>query len=275
MKKIILGASVLLSVLVSCNDAGKKEDKEVAAAQPVITGETVNYAADTVKMQGYIAFDSANKAKRPAILVVPEWWGIGDYVKGRAKQLAELGYIAMAVDMYGNAKEATDPETAGKMAMPFYTNPQMAKVRFDAALAKLKTYPQVDTNRIAAIGYCFGGSMVLNAAKMGAPLVGVVSFHGGLAGVTPDKATLKAKVLVCHGGADNFESPEEIATFKKQMDSVGADYTFKVYEGATHAFTNPEATEKGKKFNMPISYNAAADTASWNDMKAFFGRIFK
>ena len=275
MKKIILGASVLLSVLVSCNDAGKKEDKEVAAAQPVITGETVNYAADTVKMQGYIAFDSANKAKRPAILVVPEWWGIGDYVKGRAKQLAELGYIAMAVDMYGNATEATDPETAGKMAMPFYTNPQMAKARFDAALAKLKAYPQVDTNRIAAIGYCFGGSMVLNAAKMGAPLVGVVSFHGGLAGVTPDKATLKAKVLVCHGGADNFESPEEIATFKKQMDSVGADYTFKVYEGATHAFTNPEATEKGKKFNMPISYNAAADTASWNDMKAFFGRIFK
>jgi dienelactone hydrolase len=275
MKKIILSASLLLSVLISCNDAGKKEDKEVAAAQPVITGETVNYAADTVKMQGYIAFDSANTAKRPAVLVVPEWWGIGDYVKGRAKQLAELGYIAMAVDMYGNATEAADPETAGKMAMPFYTNPQMAKARFDAALAKLKTYPQVDTNRIAAIGYCFGGSMVLNAAKMGAPLVGVVSFHGGLAGVTPDKATLKAKVLVCHGGADNFESPEEIATFKKQMDSVGADYTFKVYEGATHAFTNPEATEKGKKFNMPISYNAAADTASWNDMKAFFGKIFK
>lgn len=275
MKKIILSASVLLTVLVSCNDAGKTEDKKEAAARPVITGETVAYSADTVNMQGYIAFDSASTAKRPAVLVVPEWWGIGDYVKGRARQLAELGYIAMAVDMYGNATEATNPEAAGKMAMPFYTNPQMAKARFDAALAKLKTYPQVDTNRIAAIGYCFGGAMVLNAAKLGAPLVGVVSFHGGLAGVTPDKATLKAKVLVCHGGADNFESPEEIATFKKQMDSVGADYTFKVYEGATHAFTNPEATEKGKQFNMPISYNAAADTASWNDMKMFFGKIFK
>jgi len=275
MKKIILSASVLLAVLVSCNDTGKPENKNEVGNRAILAGGVVDYSADTVNMQGYIVFDSASTAKRPAVLVVPEWWGIGDYVKGRARQLAELGYIAMAVDMYGNAKEATDPETAGKMAMPFYTNPQMAKARFDAALAKLKTYPQVDTNRIAAIGYCFGGSMVLNAAKMGAPLVGVVSFHGGLAGVTPDKATLKAKVLVCHGGADNFESPEEIATFKKQMDSVGADYTFKVYEGATHAFTNPEATEKGKKFNMPISYNAAADTASWNDMKIFFGKIFK
>jgi dienelactone hydrolase len=181
----------------------------------------------------------------------------------------------MAIDLFGNGKIADNPDDAGKFSMPFYQNPQMAKARFDAALNELKTYSQADTNNIAAIGYCFGGGMVLNMARMGENLKGVVSFHGNLIGVPPDKNLLKAKILVCHGADDKFVQKSEVEKFKKQMDSVGADYTLKVYPNATHAFTNPAATENGEKFKMPIKYSPAADSASWNDMKEFFGRIFK
>ena len=151
----------------------------------------------------------------------------------------------------------------------------MAQARFDAALNKLRSYSQTDTSRIAAIGYCFGGAQVLNMARLGEDLAGVVSFHGNLVGVPVDKNKLKANVLVCHGAADPFVPQKEVDQFKKQMDSIGAPYTFKAYENAKHAFTNPEATAKGQKFNIPIEYNAAADSASWNDMKAFFNTIFR
>ena len=150
----------------------------------------------------------------------------------------------------------------------------IAKPRFDAALEKIKSYSQADANQIAAIGYCFGGAQVLNLARMGEDLKGVVSFHGNLVGVTPDKNLLKAKVLVCHGGADQFVTMTEVDKFKKQMDSVGADYAVKVYDSATHSFTNPNATAIGEKFNMPVRYNPAADAASWKDMQDFFNKIF-
>jgi dienelactone hydrolase len=177
--------------------------------------------------------------------------------------------------MYGDGKTADNPDDAGKLAMPFYQNPAMAKARFDAALAKIKTYPQAG-DKVAAIGYCFGGSMVLNMAKLGDDLAGVVSFHGVLGPNPPaDKNLLKAKILVCHGGADQFTPQKDLDAFKHQLDSIHADYTFKVYPGATHAFTNPNATAMGEKFKMPIAYNAAADSASWKDMKDFFGTIFK
>jgi dienelactone hydrolase len=185
-----------------------------------------------------------------------------------------MGYIAMALDLYGDGKQADNPDAAGKLSTPFYSDPQMAKRRFDAALAKLRSYPQVDQGKVAAIGYCFGGAMVLNMAKMGDDLKGVVSFHGGLQGVPPNKDLLKADILVCHGGSDPFVPQAQADMFKHQMDSVGAKYTFKVYPGAKHAFTNPDATALGQKFNIPIAYNAAADSASWKDMKDFFGKIF-
>jgi dienelactone hydrolase len=239
-----------------------------------IKEEPVTYKDGTVTLKGYVAYDDNMKAKRPAILVVPEWWGLGDYTRGRAKQLAELGYIAMAVDTYGDGKQADNPKDAQALATPFYQNPVLAKTRIDAALATIKGYAQTDSSKIAAIGYCYGGFVVLNAAKQGADLKGVVSFHGNLSGVAPDKSLLKAQVLVCHGEADKFVSQQEVDAFKKSMDSVGATYEFKSYANATHAFTNPEATDKGKKFNMPIVYNAAADTSSWNDMKDFFKKIF-
>lgn len=247
--------------------------------EPKLKEESVTYSPSDIKdslvLDGFIAWDENIEGKRPAVLVVHEWWGLNDYVKMRVRELAKLGYIAMAIDMYGNGKRADNPTDAGNLAMPFYKDPQMAKQRFDAAVATLKGYQQTDASKMAAIGYCFGGTQVLNMANMGEDLAAVVSFHGGLKVVTPDKSKLKAQVLVCHGGADPFVPQAEVDMFRKQMDSIGARYTFKTYEGATHAFSNPDATANGKKFNLPIAYNAAADTASWKDMRDFFGTIFK
>jgi dienelactone hydrolase len=188
--------------------------------------------------------------------------------------LAEMGYLAIAVDMYGDGKLAENPEEAQREAMPFYTNPQLGKERLDAALVKAKTFAMADTTQVAAIGYCFGGSMVLNYAKMGAPLAGVVSFHGNLEGA-PATNGIKTRFLICHGAADNFVPQPQVDAFKKSMDSAEISYTFKTYENATHAFTNPKATEMGAKFKMPIQYDAAADTASWNDMKTFLGTVLR
>lgn len=248
----------------------KNEGKQVRLKEEIIT-----YTVDSFTMKSYVVYDENLKGKRPAVLVVHEWWGLNDYAKRRARMLAELGYIAIAVDMYGNGRTGNDPAAAQSLAMPFYTNPQMAKKHFDAALENFSKNELVDKEKMAAMGYCFGGSVVIGMAKMGSPLKGVVSFHGGLAGKAPDKKLLKAEVLVCHGGADPFVPQAEVDVFKKQMDSAGAVYSFKVYPGASHSFTNPDATEWGKKFNLPIAYQAAADEASWNDMKEFFSRIFK
>jgi dienelactone hydrolase len=268
----VFSAIFAAGLFVSCNDSGSNKPATIA---PGIKEEKIVYTADSVSMNGFIAYDSSITAKMPVVLVVHEWWGQNDYARNRAKQLAALGYIAMAVDMYGNGATADNPDAAGKMATPFYVNPQMAKTRFDAALAKIKTYPQADTSKVAAIGYCFGGSVVLNMARMGDNLEGVVSFHGNLVGTPADKSLLKSKILVCHGADDQFVPETEVAIFKKQMDSIGAAYTFKSYAGATHAFTNPDATAMGAKFQLPIAYNAAADSASWKDMKAFFGELFR
>ncbi len=248
---------------------------QVANKNNAVTGSEITYSSGNVILKGYVAYNSSVKVKRPAVLIVPEWWGCNEYVRKRARMLAGLGYIAFAVDMYGDGKIAPDPKTAGEYAMPFYKDPSLANARIDAALDKLKEYPQTDQNKIAAIGYCFGGSMVLNAAKMGMDFKGVVSFHGGLSGVLATAGTVKAQILVCHGGADKFINDNDISNFKRNLDSLKVPYQFIVYPGATHAFTNPDATVNGKKFNMPIEYNAAGDKKSWNDMKIFFRKIFK
>jgi dienelactone hydrolase len=265
---------VLFTAAISfaaCNNSDKKAETK----ESKLKEENITYTADSVTMNGFVVYDESKEGARPAVLVVHEWWGLNDYPKMRARELAKLGYTAMAIDMYGNGKTADNPADAEKLAMPFYMNPQMAKNRFDAALTKLKSYSEVDGNKVAAIGYCFGGAQVLNMARLGDDLKGVVSFHGNLVGTPADKNLLKAKILVCHGADDKFVLPPEVAQFKKQMDSIGADYTFKQYPNANHSFTNPNSTAMGQKFNLPIAYNAAADSASWKDMKEFFERIFK
>jgi dienelactone hydrolase len=257
--------------IASCKNEEKKEPQTRKSG---IKEENITYSANGVTMKGFVAYDSGTNDKRPVVLVIHEWWGQNDYPRSRARQLAELGYLAMAVDMFGDGKTVDNPTDAGKMIEPFYKDPKMAKGRFDAALARIKTYPQAG-DKIATIGYCFGGGMALTMAELGDDLTGVVSFHGMLNVVPPNKELLKAKILVCHGADDKFVLPPDVATFRKQMDSVGADYAIKTYPGATHAFTNPNATAMGQKFNIPIAYNAAADSASWSDMKEFFARIFK
>lgn len=234
-----------------------------------VSGKEITYTSGDKTFKGYVAYDDTKKGKRPGILIVHEWWGSNEYVRMRARKLAELGYIALAVDMYGDGKLATDPEQAGQLSGEVYKDMQTLKTRLEAAEEKLKTYSETDADNIAAIGYCFGGSVVLNAAKLGMDFKGVVSFHGNLAGVGADKNLLKADMLICHGADDKFISTEEIDTFKNELDSINAEYSFKVYPGATHAFTNPAATELGKKFKLPIAYNKPADTKSWDDMKDF------
>jgi dienelactone hydrolase len=236
----------------------------------------MEYNAEGVVMKGYLAYDENIQGRRPGVLVVPEWWGLNDYVRMRTRMLAELGYTAMAVDMYGEGKVVMTPDEAGKLSSEAMRNFDVAKARFMAAMDFLKHQPTIDPTRIAAIGYCFGGGVVLNMARQGMDLKGVASFHGGLAAVKPAQpGSVKAKVLVLHGGADKFVTPEQVEAFKQEMKSAGADFKFVSYPGATHSFTNPEATELGKKFSMPIAYNAKADEESWNEMKGFLSKIFR
>ncbi len=276
MKYLSAAIFTALYLTISCNNPTEKKSKETTAKnEPQWHEDNVTYFGDGATMNGFVVYELTDDMKRPAVLVVPEWWGLVEYPKMRARELAKLGYFAMAIDVFGIGKTADNPDSAGKYASVFYQDPKKAKSRIDAAIAKIKSYPQVDTTKIAGIGYCFGGGVLLNTVRLGDELNGVVSFHGSLLGTPANKDLLKSKILVCHGGADPFVPEKDVNQFKKQMDSIGADYTFKVYPEATHAFTNPAATETGKKFNIPIAYNAAADTASWNDMKAFFATLFK
>ena len=240
-----------------------------------IKGEEVTYtSAEGIPLKGYVAYSTTVKGKRPAVVVIHEWWGSNAYVRKRADMLAQLGYIAIAVDMYGEGKQGNNPKEAGELATPFYTNPDLVKARIEAAVLKLKEYSETDAANMACIGYCFGGSMSLYAAKLGMDFKGVVSFHGGLAGVPAEAGVTKAKILVCHGAADKFISDAELKNFRDNLDSVKADYKFISYPGAVHAFSNPEATNMGKKFSIPIEYNEVADKKSWADMQVFFKSVF-
>ena len=274
MKKSILPLCIVLFIFTACNNHASINAHQNTRTKK-INLINCNYTLDQIEHKSFIAFDSNISGKRPVIMIIPEWWGLNDYIKRRAEQLAQLGYVAMAVDMYGEGKVAITVDEAKEYSAPFYQNSNYAKKQFDAAIAEIKKIPSADTTQIAAIGYCFGGSMVLNFAKMGEDLKGVVSFHGGLKGVEANKELLKAKILVCHGLNDQFVSSAEVNEFKQSMDAIHASYIFKAYEGATHAFSNPDATAWGKKFNLPIAYNAAADSASWIEMKRFFTTIFR
>ncbi len=265
MRKLL----VLISFISTCYTM------EAQGRRAAVVGEEITYtSADGTRLKGYIAVDEARKGKRPGIVVIHEWWGCNEYARYRADMLAALGYVAIAADMYGDGKEGPTPKEAGALAGPFYSNPQLVQERIEAAVKKLKEHPETDPDQLACMGYCFGGSMSLTAAKLGMDFKAVVSFHGGLAGIPAEPGKTKAKILVCHGAADKFISEEELNNFRKNLDEVKADYTFIAYPDATHAFTNPKATENGKQFNIPIAYNAIADKKSWEDMKAFFNQVF-
>lgn len=245
-----------------------------ATRKSTVVVKEVDYVDGQMPCKGYIAYDPTVKTVRPAILVLPEWWGVTEYPRKRAEMLAQLGYVAMVVDLYGRGKVVNTPSDATEASGNFYKDPSVAKTRVEAALAKLKTFPGVDSKNIGVIGYCFGGAMALNLARMGEDFKATVSFHGGLSGVEATKGKVKGRILVCHGGSDQFVSATDVKAFRKNMDTTGTHYIFKTYNGAQHAFTNPAATETGKKFNLPISYNEKADKESWEEMKKFFADVF-
>lgn len=240
-----------------------------------IRGGEVQYSVGGTVMKGYLAYDAGYSAKRPGILVVHEWWGLNEYARNRARMLAELGYTALAVDMYGDGRQAAHPEDAKAFSSAVMKNVDVARARFLAALDVLTESPTVDPRRIGAIGYCFGGAVVLQMAREGVDLRGVVSFHGNLTTQRPAKpGVVRAKIFVAHGAADQFMSPEQIENFMEEMKSAGADVRFVSYEGAKHSFTNPDADLYAKKFSIPLAYSPAADRQSWEDMKEFFNGIF-
>jgi len=268
MKKLLVGivGTMVVALLVG-----------LVTATPKIKMGPVEYTANGVTLKGFLAYNETIKGKQPGVLVVHEWWGLNDYARKRAQMLAQLGYTALAVDMYGDGKTATHPDDAGKFASEVMQHfRDTGRARFLAAEDFLKKQPTVDSTRIAAIGYCFGGGVVLNMAREGADLKGVASFHGMLSAVTPaEPGAIKAKILVLHGGDDKFTTNEQIDAFKDEMTKARADYRFIVYPGALHSFTNPDATALGKKYNIPIAYNEKADKESWAEMTKFLNQIFK
>ncbi len=267
MNKIL---TMLLAVaFVSALTAG-------ASAGSNIKGKEVSYRSGSTVMKGYLAYDKKIKGKRPGVLVVHEWWGLNDYARKRARMLAGMGYAALAVDMYGGGKQALHPDDAGKFSSELMKNFDVGKARFMAAMDFLKKQRITDPERIAAIGYCFGGGVVLNMARQGIDLKGVASFHGGLTAVKPaEKGAVKARILVLNGEDDKFVTADQIEAFKKEMEDAGVDLKFISYPGAMHSFTNPDADTYAKKFNLPLGYNADADKKSWEELGRFLEEIFR
>lgn len=246
------------------------------AAMAAIQGKEVSYSVNGTNLKGYIAYDDAAKGKRPGVLVVHEWWGHNEYARKRARMLAERGYTALAVDMYGDGKQAHHPDDAGKFAGEVAKDAPLAKARFEGALELLKKESTVDAANIAAVGYCFGGSVVLNMARIGEPLKAVMSYHGGLGTDHPAVANMiKARVASFTGEDDPMIPAAQVAAFKQEMEKAGVTYKAVTYPGAKHSFTNPDADKFGQEFKLPLAYNAAADKASWDEGLAFLADAFK
>jgi len=235
-----------------------------SSALAAVVGKDVSYKAGDTVMKGYLAYDDAVKGKRAGVLVVPEWWGANDYVKKRARMLANEGYVALVVDMYGNGQIADNPKDAGALAGNVNKNPSLALSRFQAAEKFLGSQVNVKKGEIAALGYCFGGGVVLNMARAGEPLKSVVTYHGILAtDVAVKPGGIKAKLRIFTGEADPFVPPEQVEAFKTEMDNAKADYMLVSYPGVKHTFTNREADSYAAQFGMPLKYDNAADTDSW------------
>lgn len=236
-----------------------------------IDSQEIHYNVNDQKHIGFYAAPENIAPNTPGVIVVHEWWGHNEYVRERAKQLAQLGYAAFALDMYGDGKNTDHPKEAGAFSKKAKEDMALYEQRLKTAIDVLKNQKNVSSTRIAAIGYCFGGAAVLHMARIGFPLKAVASFHGSLAStVKAKKGGVLAKVLVLHGENDNFIKNEDITALKDEMKEAGADFKFIAYPGAVHGFSNPGATEKGKKYGINLAYNKEADQKSWNEMKAFF-----
>lgn len=282
MREAIVVSSVLLMFACAEPQASNESNEapEVSTApQDVeaseVRGEEITYEVDGVQLTGYLAYDANIATPRPGVLVVHEWWGHNDYVRKRADMLAEMGYAAFALDMYGDGKLAEHPEDAQKFMMEVLSKIDTAVARFDAAKSLLEEHAVTDPTRTAAIGYCFGGAVVLHMARIGADLDAVASFHGDLSTQSPAQSGMvTARILVAHGADDPFVPQETIEAFKQEMADAGVDMRFIAYPGAVHSFTNPAASEVGQKFEIPLAYNEDADRESWQALDSFLVEAF-
>jgi dienelactone hydrolase len=243
-----------------------------ATARAEIVAKDVPYTHNGTNLKGFMVYDDAFSGRRPGILVVHEWWGLNDYARRRAEQLAKLGYVAFALDMYGEHKLTQHPDQASAWMKEITRNVAFWQGRAMAGLEILKKNPEVDPSRLGAIGYCFGGSTVQQLAYGGADLQGVVSFHGSL--IPPPFSGInrvKARILICHGSSDPFVTGDALRNYLAAMESTPLDWQMIIYGGARHGFTNPGAD----KFGMEgLQYNAKADHRSWDHMQLFFEEIF-
>jgi dienelactone hydrolase len=242
-------------------------------AHGAIRTEVVDYRHGDTVLEGYLAYDDSIQGKRPGVVVVHEWWGINNYVRMRTEQLAKLGYVAFAIDMYGKGVRAKDAKEAGSLSGTYRSDRALMRSRANAGFEVLKNHSLTDVNRIAAIGYCFGGTTVLEMARGGTQLAGVVSFHGGLGTPNPgDAKNIKGKVLALHGANDPAVPPDQVMAFQDEMRKAGVDWYFVSYGGAVHSFTNPDS---GNDPSKGAAYNEKADRRSWEEMKDFFAETFK
>lgn len=246
------------------------------AGLAAIVGKDVRYAAGDATMRGYLAYDDAIQGKRPGVLVVPEWWGVNDYGRKRARMLAEQGYVALVVDMYGNGQTAGNPKDAGALAGGVNKNPKLALERFQAAEKFLNKQRNVKKGELAALGYCFGGGVVLNMARLGEPLKAVISYHGVLASdIAIKPGEVKAKLRVFNGAADPIVPPAQVESFKTDMDNAKVDYVLVDYPDVKHTFTNREADSYAAQFGLPLKYDANADADSWAKTLEFLKATLK
>jgi dienelactone hydrolase len=235
----------------------------------------IEYPVGDTSHQGYMAYDHEIAATRPGIVIVHEWWGLNDYIVRRAHMLAELGYVALAIDMYGGGQIADNPDQAGALMNGVLDDMGTGTAALRAGYDLLLAQPGVDPQRTAAIGYCFGGAMVLQMARIGLPLSAVASFHGALGSFhTAAPGSIRAKMLVCHGAADSMVTMDDLEGFKQEMDAAQADYQVLLLEGAKHGFSNPQADVNAEKYGIDLGYQQQADEQSWAAMQTLFTGVF-
>jgi dienelactone hydrolase len=254
-----IGIALMLMCVFACTHQKNKQ-----AYSP-----TVSFQEDDKTFEGNISLPEKFKKKIPLVIIVHEWWGKTPYIKSRAKMLTKEGFAAMTVDLYGNGKTVDTPKEAQALATPFYQNPELGVRRLNKFIGLAKNDPHIASDQIYVIGYCFGGTQALNLARSGKDIAGVVSFHGGLSSSYPIQNRIKTDILVLNGAADPMVPVKDVKAFEEEMKKAKADYKIIHYKNATHAFTNPRATEIGKKNNMPIAYSKEADEASWRELLKF------
>jgi len=243
------------------------------SVQAAVQSRTVSYQVDDTEFTGYLYWDDAQSGKRPGVLVVHEWWGLNDYARKRARMLAELGYVAFAVDMYGNDQVTDKPDQAREWMQEVTADVEGWRERAMKGVEQLLGSGMVADDQLAAIGYCFGGATVLQMSYANAPVKGVVSFHGALPAAPEEaKGKIGPQILVLHGQADSFIAPEVVTNFRNKLDEAGATWEMNTYGGVRHGFTNPDAAA----FGIPnLAYDEMADKRSWARMQAFFNELFR